>query len=216
MKKLFRYICVGFFLLFAWPFFLYRKYGNKKYKLEGKTIIIANHYSNFDPFFIWMIFHKKKIRFVTIVETKKKLFTRFLTWLFDCLYIDYESKNLQFFRDCLRTLKENGIICIFPEGGVNVRKYGFFDFQGSFLFFARKTGANILPLYIYPEVRFFKRSSVYIGDPITPEEYGKYEDDDIAATIVQSRIMDYSFLVPQGEKTSLDKTDFEFDTEKKD
>lgn len=208
MKKLLRYILVGLFLVFAWPFFLYRKYGNKEYQLEGRTVIIANHYSDFDPFFIWMMYHKKKIWFVTISDTKKRCVTRFVTWLFDCLYIDYETKNMKFFRDGLKVLKEDGIICIFPEGVINPRKYGFLDFHGSFFFFAKKTRAKILPLYVYPELKPFKRSSVYVGDPILPEEYETYKDDDIAVIRIQSKIMDYSCRVPQQKKTSPDMSDF--------
>ena len=204
MKKVLRSFLVGLFLVFTWPYFLYRKYGNAKYKPENRTIIVANHYSDFDPFFIYLIFRKQRLRFVTITAVKKKLTSRFVTWLFDCLYIDYQSKNLQFFKDCLRFLKNDGVLVIFPEGAVNPRKAGFFDFKASFVLFARKTNANILPLYIYPELRAFKRTSVYSGDPIRPEEYLGYEDDYCAATHVQSKVMDYSFLVPQAKIDNLD------------
>ena len=73
MKKTLRALLSGLFLLLFWPFFLYKKYGNTDYKLTKRTIIIANHYSNFDAFFIYLIYGRnKKIHFVTIAETKKK------------------------------------------------------------------------------------------------------------------------------------------------
>lgn len=192
MKKLLRGFCVGLFLLFAWPFFLYKKYGNVNYKLEGATVIVSNHYANLDAFFIYLIFHKRKICFVTNTDTKKKLSTRFITWLFDCLYLDYEGVNLEFIKSCISVLKNGGVICIYPEGVVNPRKYGFFDFKGSFIFMARKASAKILPLYIYPTGSAFKKSKVYIGEEILPEEYNKYKDIDVAAMMVQSRVMEYS------------------------
>ena len=52
MKKILRILFIGLFLFFAWPFFLYRRYGNLAYRPSGNTIIVSNHYSTFDAFFI--------------------------------------------------------------------------------------------------------------------------------------------------------------------
>ena len=195
MKTLLRHFCVGLFLLFTWPFLLYKKLGNVKYELQGRTIIVANHYSNFDPFFIYLMYgRKKKIRFVTIVETKKKLVSRFVTWLFDCLYIDYNTVNWGFFKQCLEILNNDGVIGIFPEGAINPRKYGFFDFKNSFVYLAKKTHANVLPLYIYPELALFKKSKVYVGDVITYEKLNELDDLTVASMYVLSKIMDYSTM----------------------
>ena len=205
MKKILRLIISCLFLLLLWPFFLYKKYGNKDYTLTDRTIIISNHYSNFDAFFIyWMYGRNKTIHFVTIAETKKKLWSRFITWLFDCLYIDSTTANMKFFREGVRILNDDGIICIFPEGYVNHRKYGFLDFQASFVFFARKTQASILPLYIYPQISFFKKTRIYVGAPIEPHEYSHIVDRDEASMHIQSRVMDYAVIIDQileSEKT---------------
>lgn len=182
-------------MIFLWPFFLYKKYGNKNYKLQDKTVIISNHYSTFDAFFIYLIYRKKKIYFATIEEVKKKFLSRFITSLFDCLYIDYDSTNLIFFKKCISILNNNGIICIFPEGEINPTKYGFFDFKASYIYLAKKTKANILPLYIYPELTAFKKSIVYIGDVIEYKDYSEYKDLESANMYVQSLIMDYSNYV---------------------
>lgn len=196
MKTFLRSLFVGLFLLFAWPFFLYKKYGNRTWRQSGAVILVANHYSNFDPFFLWMIFRKNHPVFVTAADVKKRRIPYLITRLFDCLYVDYSSNNIGFFKDCLRVLNGGGMLCIFPEGGINPRKAGFIDFKHSFLFFARKTDCDILPVYLYPELSVFKRSSVYIGDPVTKADYDKLPDNLDAAAFVQSRIMDYSFEVP--------------------
>ena len=198
MKKTLRFVLACLFLLFFWPFFLYRKYGNTSYSLTGRTIIISNHYSNFDAFFIYWIYGRnKKIHFVTIVETKKKLWSSFITWLFDCLYIDSKTTNVAFFKQCIHILNNDGIICIFPEGYVNHRRYGFLDFQASFVFLARKTQSVILPLYIYPQISFFKRSLIYIGSSLETKDYSRFVDRDIASMHIQSRIMDYASIIEQ-------------------
>jgi len=186
------------FLLLLWPFFLYKKYGETDYALKGRTIIISNHYSNFDAFFIYWIYGRNKtIHFVTIAETRKKLWSRFITWLFDCLYIDSSTKNLAFFKECIRILNDDGIICIFPEGYVNHRKYGFLDFQASYVFFARKTQAIILPLYIYPRISFFKKTQIYIGVPLKTQDYSHIADREAASMHIQSRVMEYAAIIDQ-------------------
>ena len=196
MKKTLRLVLSCLFLLFCWPFFLYKKYGNTDYKLQGRTIIISNHYSNFDPFFIYLMYGRDKtIRFVTIAETKKKLWSRFVTWLFDCLYIDSNTANVAFFKECIRVLNDDGIICIFPEGFVNPRRYGFLDFQASYVFLARKTQAVILPLYIYPQLSFLKKSLIYIGTPLETKDYSHIADRDAASMHIQSKVMDYAAII---------------------
>ena len=208
MKKTLRLLLSSLFLLLLWPCFLYKKYGNTDYTLTKRTIIISNHYSNFDAFFIYWIYGRnKKIHFVTIAETKKKLWSRFITWLFDCLYIDSTAnnsaqKNVAFLKKCVRILNDDGIICIFPEGYVNQRKYGFLDFQASYVFLARKTQSVILPLYIYPELSLFKKTRIYVGVPLKPQDYSHIADRDEVSMHIQSRVMDYAAIIDQvlGEK----------------
>ena len=190
-KKILRVFIVGLFLLFTWPLFLYKVLGNKSYKLKENTIIIANHYSNYDPFFIYLYFFKYHINFVTIIDVKKKIFTRFITWLFDCLYVNYHGINLSFFKESIKILKNNGIICIFPEGEINPSKYGFFEFYESYLHIAKKANSSILPIYIYPELKFFKKSTLYIGENITVEELNKYDDYIKLNIHIQTLIFDY-------------------------
>ena len=186
---------VGIFLIIFWPFFLFKKYGNVNYRLEDKTVIVSNHYSTFDAFFIYLIYRKKNIRFVTIAEVKKRCASRFVAWLFDCLYIEDKGANLKFFKQCIDVLNSDGVICIFPEGVINPRKYGFFDFKNSFVYLAKKTGAKILPLYVYPDLRMFKYSSVYIGDVIAVEEYAHCKSLDEASVFVQCKIIEYSNVI---------------------
>lgn len=192
MKRLLRFILASLFLLFSFPFFLYKKYGNGKTKLRPNSIIICNHYSDFDGFFISLAFGLKKINFVTIAQVKKKILPRFLAWLFDCLYLDYDTANFEFFKTCIKILKSGGTVCIFPEGVVNPAKYGFFDFRKSFVYLARKTDAQILPLYLYPELKPFKKSKLYLGEYVKTNEYAHIPDLYGAATFFQCKIIEYA------------------------
>ena len=196
MKKILRLVLSCLFLLLLWPLFLYRRYGNTDHELTGRTVIISNHYSNFDAFFIYLMYGRnRRIHFFTITETRKKLWSRFITWLFDCLYIDSSSTNVAFFKKCIRILNDDGVICIFPEGFVNPRKYGFLDFKASFVYLARKTQALILPLYIYPQISFLKKTLIYVGTPLETKDYSRFADLDEASMYIQSQVMGYSTII---------------------
>lgn len=100
--------------------------------------------------------------------------------------------NLGFFKQATKILSNGGVVCIFSEGFVNPRKYGFFDFKASYILLAEKSDAKILPIYLYPDLTVFKRSRIYIGTPVSRQKYGKYTDKDEASTYIQSMIMEYA------------------------
>lgn len=181
---------MGLFLIPTFPFFFYKTYGNKKIILKPNTILISNHYSNFDPFFIQMRFLFKEIRFVTLRDVKKKLHLRIIAWLFNAIYVDPSRPDITFFKEAVRELKKGSIICIFPEGVVNPRKYGFFDFKMGYLSLAYKAGSNIVPIYLYPALKVFKRSKIHILAAIDINNQ-TLEPSDLNAKI-QSDIMEVS------------------------
>ena len=193
MKKILRILIIIILYIFLWPFLLKTIKGNQKYQLKNKRIIIANHYSNWDAFLIKTLFIRKKIRFVTISTVKKNPMTHFLAWLFDSIYIDVESHyNLNYFKECIKELNNEGIICIFPEGIINTRGYGFFEFKTSYLLIAKKTEANILPIYLEPSKKAFKKSVMYIGEELTNEMFLKDKSIEDLNYEVLGLFMEYS------------------------
>ena len=177
--------------LILWPFLLKKTYGKKPQKLS-KTIIIANHYSNLDPFIIKSIFIKEKIIFVATSDVKKHLWSHILAWAFDTIYITTDELNYAFFKQCMAILKEEGNICIFPEGLVNSRKYGFLDFKRSYAVLALRSQANILPIYLYPNGKPFKNNMVHILKSEKYVNYSKFHDSEELNMYFLSAIMEVS------------------------
>jgi 1-acyl-sn-glycerol-3-phosphate acyltransferase len=190
MKKILRIFLMGLFLIPTFPFFFYKTYGNKKIILKPNTILISNHYSNFDPFFIQMRFLFKDIRFVTLRDVKKKLHLRFIAWLFNAVYVDPSRADVTFFKEAMSALKNGSILCIFPEGVVNPRKFGFFDFKMGYIKLAFKANSTIVPIYLYPALKAFKRSKIHILNAIEIS-CTTLEPSDLNAKI-QSDIMEVS------------------------
>lgn len=183
---------MGLFLVPTWPFFLYQSKGNRNHRLTANTLIIANHYSNFDPLFIQMKYFFTPIRFIAIKDTQLKIYSRFITWLFDCIYVDADQITPSFIKTTVQTLKQGGIVCIFPEGVVNPRKFGFFDFKKGYLHIVKRTQSTLLPIYIYPALKLFKKSTLHIGESFKmPEDVNDLDDFN---TNVMMLFMNYATL----------------------
>lgn len=196
MKKIIRFVVIVLIICIFWPFFLVKLYGNAKPKVLNKTIIIANHNSNFDPFLIKLLFLRRKIYFVASINVKKKISTRLFTWLFDCLYVQEDSYvNIEFVKKSIKILNSGGVICIFPEGVIIPKTTGFFEFKKAYLYLAKKTDANILPLYIYPDLSLFKKSKIYIGETLYSKIFTEYKDDEEINTYIMSLLTMYRLEV---------------------
>lgn len=170
MKIIFRGLIYAFYIIFLWPFLLYKKFGNKEKIRIKNTIIISNHYSNFDSILMKMLLFKNKVRFVATLEVKRNLLTRFFCWSLDCFYVSEEAAtNMKFFKEAAAYLKGGGNIVIFPEGVINPRKSGFLPFQEGYLILQKMADSALLPVYLYPAFLTLKRSKIYVGEVVPAE-----------------------------------------------
>lgn len=197
MRYIVRYLIIFFFYLFLWPFFVIKKIGNLRIKKFYRTIIVANHFSNIDPMLIYMVFgFTNKLVFITDERVKKNFFTRIFCWCFNCLYVSRDAnKNIELLKKAKDVLKSGKNIVIFPEGVINPSKNCFFEFSRSFCYLSRMTQGKVLPLYIYPEFKPFKKNYLYIGNFIDYKVIEECHDDEIAAMKIQAKIMDYKVIV---------------------
>ena len=88
----------------------------KKHKDKRQYLIISNHQTPYDQFFVGLSF-KKHVYFVT----NDDLFSNgFVSWLIDFLVkpipIKKGTNDVKAVLDCMRVAKEGGSIAIFPEG----------------------------------------------------------------------------------------------------
>lgn len=159
------------------------------------TVIIANHYSNLDPFLVKKLFFRNKIVFVATKEVKKHLWSRIIVWAFETVFVDPDGINLSYIKQSIEVLKSGGTLCIFPEGYVNSRKYGFLDFKSSYLFVAKKAKASILPLFVYPSTKLFKKNYIKICEKISYDIYAKYTEPEDANMFFLAQIMEASSTI---------------------
>ena len=108
MKSILRIIFIPIFYLIFWPFIFFKKYGEKDVDFLDNSLVIANHYSNLDPFLLYLLIKKKKrIYFVTNAGVKKHFFTRLFCYFFNCLYVEEDNpiKNIPTLKKSINVLK---------------------------------------------------------------------------------------------------------------
>ena len=204
MKRTIRFIVYGLFFLFFWPFFLLQIKGQKPEKNINRKIIISNHYSDFDSFFLYLLYgFKNNIHFVAFDGVKKNPFTRLFCWAFNCIYVSHDVINdTKAIRECVKVLKNDENLVIFPEGAMNPSKYGFFEFSRSFCFMSRMAKADVIYHYISPNVGLFKRTKVYVGETLSFQYIEECKDDEIAATKILAKVMDLAAKEKAEEKSA--------------
>ena len=90
----------------------------QKFKEQGKRnyLIIANHQTSFDQFFVGQIF-KGPVYYVTTEDLFSNGFvSKLIKFLVEPIPIKKQSTDMRAVMNCIKVAKEGGSICIFPEG----------------------------------------------------------------------------------------------------
>lgn len=84
----------------------------------GPLVIISNHFSWFEAPLI-RLYLPYQITYLAATELQRFRFLRYLMRLFDVIPIWRGQVDRRALRAALGRLQQNGIICIFPEGGID-------------------------------------------------------------------------------------------------
>lgn len=155
-------------------FFPYKLHGNLTKYESGPLICIGNHYGYMDVVYPCLI-TDRPIRFIA----KQELDTNggFMKWFVkkcECVMVKRDGSDVQAIKDCMRILKDGGVINIFPEGKRNPSYKEFLPFHSGAAALSIKTHTPIVPIVKVTKARPFKRTHVIYGDPIEFRQfYGK-------------------------------------------
>ena len=108
------------FWLLRFPFRVFFKlkyhFFSVKYKLEKKPyLILSNHLTTLDPFMLALSF-KRPIYYMTSADLFSSKYKGIIEWLVAPIPKNKSVKDIGAIKGCLRVLKEQGTICVFPEG----------------------------------------------------------------------------------------------------
>ena len=140
---------------------------------EGPAVICPNHTALSDPLFVVFAFHRKyPLRTMAKVELLR---VPVLGWLLSkagVFGVDRGAADVSAIKKSLRFLKEGNKLMMFPEGtrvgeGENV------EAKTGAAMLATRTDVPIVPVYVPAQKRWFRPTTVVIGEPYHPQLEGK-------------------------------------------
>lgn len=168
-------------------------YGRKN-RPKGKVIISCNHRSNWD--IVSYILHtSEKVKILAKKELfKNKLFGAILK-SFGAIPIDREHNDIGAIKDCMKALKEDKKLFVFPEGTrLKDESLVMGEVKSGMTLIAIKTKTPILPMWVVQKPRLFRKSQYIIGKPFELSEfYGKKLDEETlneANNIVRDKMLE--------------------------
>lgn len=145
---------------------LYREPGAKLPGLGQPALFISNHIGRLDPLVMVTLLMYRRIRIYATADLFRV--SPLFGWILHrigCIEVDKEQFSMACMRDAEETFSHNGLVGIFPEGGIN-RQDGMKPFKCGAVMLALKTGVPVIPVYQKPIKHWWKRRRVILGKPI--------------------------------------------------
>ena len=165
-------------LLYAviWPFFnLFhpvRAVGRENIP-EGAAVICPNHTSLSDPFFVVFAFGRRHtMRAMAKIEIMRWPVVGWILSKAGVFGVDRGAADIGAVKTSLRFLKEGCKLLLFPEG-TRVGEGESVEAKTGAAMFAVRTGAPIVPVYVPANKRWFRPTTVVIGQPYYPQTAGR-------------------------------------------
>lgn len=136
---------------------------------QGSYIICPNHLNYLDAVAI-VVFSKEKIRFIAKHDLGVIPILRWLEHLFDVIPIKRNTQDMEAMKRCLKALKNDEILAIFPEGTRRgIEKNG--KAKNGAAYMAMKTGCPVVPVGISGDFKFRGKINIKYGKPIDMSKY---------------------------------------------
>ena len=153
------------------------KVGEENIEDNKPYIICANHINYLDAAAI-VIFTKRKVYFVGKEDLCRIKIINWLAHVFDCIPIKRNTQDLDAMKRCLKVLKENEVLGIFPEGTRNGMAKGA-EVKNGASFMALRTGSPIIPVGIKGSFKPFTKVTINYGKPIDVTKYDKNDKNSL-------------------------------------
>lgn len=166
----------------------------KKNLPKGKAILSCNHYSNWD-IALYILNTTEKIKILAKKELfKNKLFGAILR-NFGGIEIDREGNDINAIKNCMKALKSDKKLFVFPEGTRLKNEADILgEIKSGMALIAIKTKTPIVPIWIERKPKIFRKSVYTIGKPFELSEfYGVKLDEETlekANTVVREKMLE--------------------------
>ena len=200
-KKFVRKVTKGFFIALYKLVFRMEITGeeNKTKAAEnGGFIICANHVNILDAVAV-VVFSKEKIRFIGKYDLARIGIVRWLAHLFDVIPIKRNTQDLEAMKRCLKALKNNEILGIFPEGtrrGLAKNQ----KVKNGAAFMAMRAGVPVVPVGISGTFKPFSKFYITYGEPIDLAKYKIKGQEKEGQELATKEIMDNIIMLTNKNK----------------
>ena len=153
---------------------------------DGAVLMCGNHTSLGDPLYVVCCMGGKR---QTHVMAKAEIMRwPVIGWLLKkagIFGVKRGKAEVAALKEALRVLRDGEKLLLFPEG-TRVKEGEVSEAHTGAAMFATRTGAPLLPVYISPKKRIFRKTTVIFGQPYnpayegrkaTPEDYQRIADD---------------------------------------
>ena len=167
------------FELTVFKFFYPIKTLHKDRVPEGKAVIVSNHLRAIDPCCLHDV-HLYDMNFISKKELfKNKLIGKFFR-RYGAMPIDRENPSLQSMLGFVRVLRNNQKLVIFAEGTRNKKGTKIQEIKSGAGSIAVMAKAPIVPVTIFEHERLFRKTYIYVGEPIELSAFYNHKLDEQA------------------------------------
>lgn len=117
----------------------------EKIPVKGPLIVAANHFSYMDPTVLQSMFPRRISFMMTEIYYEGR--GKWLFQLLHCICVKEEGSNIAALKGGMEVLKKNGVVGIFPEGGVS-KEGRLQEGNPGIGFLALKSGVPVIPAFI--------------------------------------------------------------------
>jgi 1-acyl-sn-glycerol-3-phosphate acyltransferase len=161
-------ICRGILKPIFFLFYNVKVEGLENLPNKGPLVVCANHTNAIDPIMLAIALPYTMYSMAKAELFKNKLFGYFLKNI-GVFPVKRGEADIKSIKTCLKLLKENKIMGMFPEGTRN--KSEDIKAEPGIAMIAIKSHAPVLPIAIISNYKFFNRTTVKIGKLIMLDKY---------------------------------------------
>jgi len=137
----------------------------------GKAVFSCNHRSNWD-IVLYLLHTRKKIKILAKKELFKKKFLGAILRYLGGIEIDREGNDINAIKACMKALKEDKQLFIFPEGTrLKDENQILGEIKSGLALIAIKTKTPIVPVWIERKPKLFRKSVYIVGKPFALEQF---------------------------------------------
>lgn len=139
---------------------------------EGAAVICGNHTSLSDPFFVvYALTRKNRVRVMAKAELMRVPVLGWLLKKVGVFGVDRGKSDVSAIKEAIKCLKNGEKLLLFPEG-TRIKEGQEGTGKTGAAMFALRTGVPILPVYLPPKKKWFRRTAVVFGEAYYPQSEG--------------------------------------------